>query len=190
MPRSFVDQFKAARRVATPLIGVTTPDPAATITTITTAVNGVPVLAWDAIRGIRPVNAGGIEVGFLLTGSQPSTDPDEERRMREQLTLLTQNPVEALQLAERLPAKSVLFVQYANRVLEAAGALPALQAVWNLRDTFKANKRTLVLLGPSLTLPPELSSDVIAYDEPVPDGERLRDRRRCLPLRPTRSAGG
>ena len=94
--------------------------------------------------------------------------------MREQLTLLTQNPVEALQLAERLPAKSVLFVQYANRVLEAGGALPALQAVWNLRDTFKANKRTLVLLGPSLTLPPELSGDVIAYDEPLPDGERLR----------------
>jgi hypothetical protein len=174
MAKSFLDQFKAARRVATPLIGVTTPDPAATIATITTAVNGVPVLAWDAIRGIRPVNAAGIEVGFLLIGSQPSADPDDERRMRQDLTLQSQNPVEALQLAERLPAKSVFFVQNANRVLEAAGALPALQAVWNLRDAFKANKRTLVLLGPSLTLPPELSGDVIAYDEPLPDGERLR----------------
>jgi len=48
------------------------------------------------------VNAGGIEVGFLLLGLQLSADPDDERRMREQLTLQTQNPVEALQLAERL----------------------------------------------------------------------------------------
>ena len=105
MPRSFLDQFKAARRVATPLIGVTDPDPAATIATITTAVNGVPVLAWDAIRSIRPVSAGGIEVGFLLTG-ESAVQPTRTLGYNLPVATFGEN-IRRLRRASRLKAKDL-----------------------------------------------------------------------------------
>jgi hypothetical protein len=46
-----------------------------------------------------------------------------------------------------------------------------IQAAWNLRDVFKIDRRTLVLLGPAIDLPPELAGDVVVFDEPLPDAE-------------------
>src|SRR6185437_15791133 len=50
------------------------------------------------------------------------------------------------------------------------------QAIWNLRDTFKSGseKRTLVMLCTSVTLPPELQHDVLVLDEPLPTVEHLK----------------
>jgi len=48
-----------------------------------------------------------------------------------------------------------------------------IQAIWNLRDRFKADFRTLVMLCPAITLPPELAQDVLALDEALPDEEEL-----------------
>jgi hypothetical protein len=53
------------------------------------------------------------------------------------------------------------------------GEAPVKQALWNLRDVFKMNKRTVVLLGPAFTLPAELSGDVIVLDEPLPTRAEL-----------------
>ncbi len=35
-------------------------------------------------------------------------------------------------------------------------------------DQFKRDRRTLVLLSPAVTLPPELAQDVVMLDEPLP----------------------
>ena len=43
----------------------------------------------------------------------------------------------------------------------------------NLRDAYKANMRTCILLGPAFTLPAELRQDVMLLDEPMPDDETL-----------------
>jgi hypothetical protein len=48
------------------------------------------------------------------------------------------------------------------------------QAIWNLRDVFKANGRTLALLTtPGAVLPDELTQDVLVLDEPLPAVEDL-----------------
>ncbi len=48
------------------------------------------------------------------------------------------------------------------------------QAIWNLRDVFKANGRTLTLLTtPGAVLPDELTQDVLVLDEPLPAVEDL-----------------
>ncbi len=73
--------------------------------------------------------------------------------------------------ANRFPGRTVLFVQNAHLYFRKEDVL---QAIWNLRDTLKANGRTLVLLGTlSMALPGELAQDVLILDEPLPAIEDL-----------------
>ena len=152
-----VRDFKAARRVSTPLVGVQTPDMAATIDTLVKAANGgtTPPACFqhDLVRGLNGINdEGAKQLARILAdkGIDPAT---------------TGNPVEALTLAQNFPPKSILFMMNAQRLYSE---LSVIQAIWNLRDTFKLNSRMLVLLGPSLRLPPEIEGDVIVLDEPLP----------------------
>jgi SpoVK/Ycf46/Vps4 family AAA+-type ATPase len=49
-----------------------------------------------------------------------------------------------------------------------------MQGIWNLRDSFKATGRMLVLLAvPAATLPAELGQDVLVLDEPLPSAFHL-----------------
>jgi hypothetical protein len=49
--QEFVQTFKAARRVSTPLVAVRTSDPASTIQTVVPALNGT-ALHWDIMHGL------------------------------------------------------------------------------------------------------------------------------------------
>jgi len=152
----FLKTFKAARRVSTPLITILTPDPAATIATVAATLNGTapPLLQWDAVRGLAGLNeAGQSALAALGDEMMDATDP-----------------LSALLAAERLPAKSLLFLHNAHRILDS---LAIVQAIWNLRDAFKQNMRTCVLLAPDVRLPPELANDVLLLDEPLPGHAEL-----------------
>lgn len=154
------DQFKNARLKSVPLVGIETPDPAATIELLAAMPclkNGKdpsPLLQWDVVRGLIAVNKPGREV---LTKFSPDA---EDLRMK------TQNPTEALILASTLPKKSILFFHNAHRWITNESVA---QAAWNLRDSFKSDERMLVLLAPTLSLPAELERDVIILDEALPD---------------------
>jgi|688.fasta_scaffold05167_3 hypothetical protein len=47
------------------------------------------------------------------------------------------------------------------------------QAIYNCRDGFKTEQKTLVLLGGGFVLPPELQNDVIVFDQPLPTEQEL-----------------
>lgn len=151
-----ITQWKAARRVSTPLVAISTPDPAATLQAI--AGNGAtapPLVTWDAVRGLRAGN----EPGEQALQQAGNLDP-----------AITANPVEALIAAQQLPSKTILAALGLGRYLEQG---PVAQAVWLLRDAYKANQRTLVMLGPGFTLPAELAQDVLMLDEQLPNAEQL-----------------
>lgn len=151
-----VDQFKAARRAWTPLVAIRTPDPAATQATLAAVLNGEkPVIAWDIVRGVYAVNKPGAAAVSRLGG-----DP----------TTLT-NPTEALSTFPNLPDGSVVFFHNLHRFLENTAVI---QAVSNLRDVFKDGQRMLVGLGTSMTLPAELSNDMVVLDESLPGPDQLR----------------
>ena len=163
---SITNQFKAARRCAVPLVAVTTPDAPATVDALCEAVpdqvgtgeaaRPVPKVTWDVVRGLTARNDAGREAIAGLLGDL--FDPT------------VGNPVEAFRLAAKLPGRSVFFVHLANRWL----AEPAVvQGACNLRDLFKMDRRTAVLLGPTVDLPPELAGDVVVFDEPLPDSAAL-----------------
>jgi hypothetical protein len=170
---SLTDQIKHARRVSVPLVAVQTPDPAATMRSVAESMNNgraSPVVAWDIVRGCWPVNEAGKAVADL-TGQGEGEETVGQ-------------PVEVLRIgAEKFPGRTVLFLCNAHEYLDA----PAFrQAIWNLRDLWKRDRRMLVLLGPVVELPASLKDDVVVLDESLPAADELarivgeQDRAGCV----------
>lgn len=170
--------FKASRRVSTPLIAIKTPDQAITVETIKSAVkNGTepPVILWDCIRGCQWLNEPGLEVCFRIIAAKGANVPlpsraDELDRFRTELGRATVVLVNALEAAQKLPASSVLIVMNAHMHWDKP---PVIQAAWNLRDPFKGNGRTLVLLTDSSATIPSGLRDALPLAEELPSLEEL-----------------
>ncbi len=97
-----------------------------------------------------------------------AVDPADEDGNRR-----SSNPVQALIYAEKLPEYAVLFMKNSHRFTEQEGVS---QQIQNLRDQFKLHLQTLVLLGPTIKLPEELSSgDVQLFEAPYPDADQLKE---------------
>lgn len=160
---ALVPRVLKARRVSVPIVSIATADPGASIAAIVAAIEAGaaegmpadPVVAWDIVRGYVGQNASGISAVKSIVGELDPTKGD---------------PQGAIELALRLPEQVVAFVHLAPEWLKFPGFV---QAVWNLRDRFKANHRLLVLLGAQLTLPAALANDVISFDEPLPAPDEL-----------------
>ncbi len=156
MALSFLEQFNLARRASAPLIAVRTPDIEATIKTIALNKDNAnsPMVLHDCVRGLTAVN-----------------DPQGKalvRALGEPAALA--NPVEMLVKAMQMPKESILFMANLHRFFQDPAVV---QAIWNLRGAFKTNTRTLVIVCPDVTLPPEIAQDVLVLDEPLPDANRL-----------------
>jgi hypothetical protein len=155
--KNLTEQMRAARRVNTPLIAISTADQWATAEALYETLNGVPKWAWDALRGLHAVNDEGDKALASLG------DPRE-------IAAKTGNPRAMLDLIQRAPAKTIVVMHNAHRFIEDPVVATGIGVV---RDQFKADKRTLVLLSPGITLPAELQQDVVVLDEPMPNDEQL-----------------
>jgi hypothetical protein len=81
------------------------------------------------------------------------------------------SPVEVLTSFYRAAEDTVLFLSNAHRFWSDPAVV---QGIWNMRDVFKANGASLVLLSiPGALLPPELVQDVFIIDEPLPGPQDL-----------------
>jgi hypothetical protein len=169
---SVINQLESARRAGVPLVWISTPDPHDLVERIRVAEaaaddgtvdNGTaddgtverPLLAWDCLRGFTALNDAG-------TAAKSAIDPSE--------------PVEdfttACQQAARLPDDTLVVGIFANRFLDSPAAFTAL---WLLRDIFKSSGRTLVMIGPDVTIPAELVHDVMMLREDLPTSDQLAD---------------
>ena len=153
----FVKTLLAARRVSTPLVAIRTADPALTVARIEEAVGkDAAIVQWDIVRGLVRVNdAGAKEIGKVLgERDRPASAP----------SMHSWRPAS-------LSEDAVLVFANAQRFWSDPQVA---QAIWNLRDVFKANGRTLTLLTtPGAVLPDELTQDVLVLDEPLPAVEDL-----------------
>lgn len=156
-----IEQFemglRAARRVSTPLVVLRTSDPARTLVRIGTAAGTkTAILLWDIVRGLSSVNE--------ASGSAIEKIIGERDRA-------SVGPVDALVLAMGLPEDAVLVISNAHRFWNDTQVV---QAIWNLRDRFKANGNMLAMITTSgAVLPDELVQDVLVMDEPLPATEDL-----------------
>jgi hypothetical protein len=153
--------FVAARRVSTPLVKIDTADPAATVEGLVAVLGAAPVAQWDLVRGLVGLNAAG--AAAVKAVLPRGTDA-------EQVPALTGQPTDTLRLVEKFPRETVLFMLNLPRYWDAPDVA---QALWNLRDPFKASKRMVVGLGPDGKLPKELEHDVTTLVEPLPGRAEL-----------------
>jgi hypothetical protein len=157
---SFTEQFIAARRVGVPLIGIESNDAAATISTLLKECSEIPVpspvMAWNAASGVVGHNQAALKSASALNDNPQITQPIE-------FLVQLANP-------DALPANTIIFMLGACDWLENPVVK---QAVWNLRDKFKASCKTLVLLSEVIVLPLNLKNDVVIIDEPMPNEEQL-----------------
>ena len=155
--KTIPELVEQATSVSTPLIAIATADPQATQDAIAKRLeNNFGLIAWDIARGIIALNEKGKKAVAAL-----GKDPTE----------LT-TPGEALIVAGKLPADTILFFHMAHQYLDNEQVK---QATWNLRDLNKANGRCLVMMGPFFTLPAELAQDVLLLDEPLPTESELAE---------------
>jgi hypothetical protein len=159
-----MDEISQARKVSTPLIAIITADQFSTVRTIREKYNPFkeaktkeekfpPVILWDTIKGLSPLNKEGEQVISSIYIKSP-----EDRQQYQNIT-------ETLVAMERLPQRGMIICCNANHYLDKPENL---QAIMNLRDSFKSNNRTLIMLGVDFQLPLELSQDVLILDEPLP----------------------
>lgn len=158
-----VEGFLAARKAHTPIMAINVFDPAATMETLQLALGPdepeTPIIVWDIVRGWQHRNDRGAEA--IAEACQDIA--------------ATQNPVECLELAQNLPPNTILFMMNAQHHLKCDKARPDfIQALWNLRDQFTFDKRTVVLLACELQLPTELQQDVLVLNEELPTDEQYR----------------
>ncbi len=151
-------RFLSARRSGTPIVGVWTADPAATIEGLAEALGVIPLLQWDLVRGLVGLNDAGAKALRSVLAGVDTKDAGA-------VAAATGVPTDMLRLAERLPREAVVFMLNGPRYWDAPDVA---QAIWNLRDPFKASKRTLVVLGPDGRPPRELEHDVTIFVEPLP----------------------
>jgi hypothetical protein len=150
----FRASIRAARNVSTPLIAIRTADPSSALAHVIASLNGkakeTPLLSYDFITGLQGRNELGEQAAALVLGDATP-----------QLA-----PAEVLASAEKLPDDSILFFLNPQRVWETPDVL---QAIWNLRDTFKPMGKMLVLVTTvGAALPVEIQNDVMVFDEPLP----------------------
>lgn len=156
-----IEQFemglRAARRVSTPLVVVRTSDPARTLARVgATAGAKAAILLWDIVRGLSPANELAKTVIEKVVGERDRASV---------------GPVDALVLATTLPEDAVLIISNAHRFWNDSQVV---QAIWNLRDPFKANGNMLAMIATSgAVLPEELAQDILVMDEPLPAAEDL-----------------
>ncbi len=148
--------IKAIRRAAVPIVAVETSDPAATVAGIKNALNGqasaFALVSWDIVGNLQGINSKGREA---IQGYDPLT---------------MQLPDILAFLAAKDTKDLLVFIHNTQNILARDGVT---QGIWACRDAFKKRRCTLVLLAPSLKLPPELANDVIVIREPMPDREQI-----------------
>jgi hypothetical protein len=166
MSLSFSQKLKYARDAGAPFVSINTTDDLATVRAVVKTLNGsAPCVAWDVLRGTYAVNSAGEEVARLTgEGEEDAT---------------TGNPVKFLEFCNQFPAGTVAFLLNANQyLLDAQGAENPgmLQGIQNLREPYKADGRTLLLLGPEIRLPVALQGGyVVPLDEALPDEVALAE---------------
>src|SRR5262245_2609885 len=153
-------QLRAIRRTGTPLVALQTPDLQATevsVLEVMTAREEVPVLHWDCVSGVKPLNdQGGDIIGVLATAANPMLARD----LRQVLPDLLNLPMDTVVILHHVPA----FWHDAS----------VLQGLSNLRDPCKQKGVTLILLCTMCQLPAALVHDVVVLDEPLPGPEALK----------------
>jgi hypothetical protein len=157
--------FEQIRLTATPLVVVRTADPAACRVRLTRAASNVAgttapaILSWDILRGV-----------VALTDVAKALVPSGKGAVQPAMLLRNLDDVGR----DASLHDALIFTH--NLHLFWSKDPSVVQGIWNLRDVFKAQGHTLVMLVPDgASIPAEIRDDVTVLDDPRPDADELRE---------------
>lgn len=165
---NLIETIVAARNAGTPIAAVTSADQSSAIAAICEATDGAPKVQWDCVRGLKGINDAGERA---IKRIDPEGDSD------------TSNPQTALEVLGQMPTGTISFMINAHRFIKDPFVATG---VGNLRESYKAldgegnplgeddSTRMLILTGPEMELPAELTQDVVIIDDPLPGDDQLR----------------
>jgi len=159
----FQEQFIAARRASTPLVVVRNSDNASALSSIHGAIKeSDPIIVWDCVTGFQDATA---------SAKQKIASICQQQSIEASLDLV--NALSMIRAySERQSEDDLVVCLYNIHLLWSES--PIIQAIWNLRESFKRVGNTLVLMtNQGAIAPNELSSDVLVLDEPLPDSISL-----------------
>ena len=160
-----INWLNTARKRGCPLLAIETPEPLGALDALRTDSVQRERLAWawDCATGLTALTTCAEEYGV----GEHCCEPDI------MLTWASTVPSDALIAAQWFP-------EYWQDVRVRQG-------VMNVRDTYKANGRTLVLLGRQLSIPASVQSDFMLYTQTLPGTAELesvvQDIEALLPLK-------
>lgn len=165
--------LKPYRRAAVPLLAVQTADPAEIVRLALneTNGNGYPVLVWDCIHGISPLNENAESVAETLNnGMEPA--------------VATGNPVEALRALEKIEDATdskpiVVAIGLCEILDDPQSKIPARQALWNLRDVFARAGAILVMTAPMGWINP-FPDDIAVVINELPSRENHMEKAKSI----------
>jgi hypothetical protein len=167
----FLKSFTAARQVSTPLVAVRTFDSKSTVDAIRSLFTDdiPPLILWDCINGFQAITPKSKNVLNTLFSVLEST-PVASESLIEALRLVSKKNVQEVPV---IGDDCIIFLSNTHLHWSDSNVI---QAIWNLRNDFKAHGNMLVMLcGQGATLPSELSHDVLVLDEPLPTRETLEN---------------
>jgi hypothetical protein len=158
---------------STPIIAITSPDPislASNALSSTELSSEYAVFTWDIVTGFATGNPLAAAAWASLQ-EVIKTLPEEDASKSDLETTYKDSgrggdPSSALELCKFLPGNSVVFIKHAAALLKD---VKMQQALMNLRNHFKINRRSVVLVSSWFTLPECLRNDTVIIDEPLPD---------------------
>jgi hypothetical protein len=169
--KTIAEQFAKARGASVPLIVTKTVDPQAVLKSILDlcteskepALVNAPIVQWDAAAGFVGRNKLGKQALVLLNGEPDDDNPNPNEIL---------NPADAMHKIRKIAKLSIVFVFNAHKIWHD---LTTMQAIWNLRDEFKNNERTLILsTTPEALVARELEADVMTFNDPLPNAEQIK----------------
>lgn len=167
-----IENFRIARNANCGLVAIETADYAQTIRSICAEFNNpnyeTPKILWDIVAGSRGVNPSGIALdNHLFPKNSAGKKPPTNDPVFFLGTLSAQQEGSSGAQSPLIKENAIIFVLNAHNYVSNPSVA---QAIWNIRDIFKDNHCTLVLLSPTtLQLSKELSSDFFFISDPLPN---------------------
>jgi hypothetical protein len=165
---SMIKKLKKARSVGVPIIQIHTSDDLASVEMIKKNFDDKPIISFDCVSGLKAINDSGLQAYNAIIGNNDPvnfTDPIEAFRA-----------IEAVGNSSEV-SKLIFIVMGFQRLLkDLAYAAKIEQAIFNLRNPFKASLKTLILLSPiGTSIPSDLSQDILLVVDELPDESRREE---------------
>ena len=173
-----VERLKVLINSSTPIVIMETVEETRALQLVRTASAdlNMAVFEWTIADGLTrsgsnsPALPSGVALQARINAARHAADPDAPDS-RHTAIYNTQDPVQALANLETITLEAVFVLKDFHRHMEDPVVVRRLRDVG---QKFSANRRTVIITAPAITVPPELASLVEFLDLPLPDRQRLR----------------